>query len=200
MDLFGSEEKLVVLEEEGLVHYYPHFLVPKETLCSFQKLFQEIDWHQDVVVMYGKKITTQRKYAWHGDEAYNYRYSGQDRIAQPWTSGLLEIKTKVEELLKVRFNCCLLNYYASGEEGMSWHSDDEKMMRSGAPIASVSLGAARKFAFKNKNNPNLKKEIILDNGSLLVMLDETQNHYWHALTKSKKVKNPRINLTFRIFA
>jgi len=37
----------------------------------------------------------------------------------------------------------------------------------------------------------------LENGSLLVMKDETQDHWKHALPKSSKIMEPRINLTFR---
>lgn len=200
LNLFQDEvNPKVVLDQDGLVLYYPNFLDSNKSQFFFETFKSKIDWKQDVVTMFGKKITTQRRYAWYGDQAFNYRYSGQDRIALPWTEALFEIKEKTEKFLVSKFNCCLMNFYASGEEGMSWHSDDEKVMRAGAPIASISVGAARKFSFKHKENKELKKDVMLENGSLLAMLNETQAHYLHALPKTKRVQDPRINLTFRVF-
>jgi alkylated DNA repair dioxygenase AlkB len=40
-----------------------------------------------------------------------------------------------------KFNSCLLNLYHDGNEGMGWHSDDEKSIEDNSSIASVSFGA-----------------------------------------------------------
>jgi len=81
---------------------------------------------------------------------------------------------------------------------MGWHSDNEKEIKPNSSIASVSIGIERKFSFKNK----LSKETIavqLENGSLLEMKGTIQKNWLHALPKSKKITQPRINLTFRQF-
>ena len=39
--------------------------------------------------------------------------------------------------------------------------------------------------------------MLLESGSLLVMQGSTQTHWLHCIPKSKKIKTPRINLTFR---
>ena len=109
---------------------------------------------------------------------------------------MLELKQKVEKITGDKFNSCLLNLYHNGEEGMAWHSDDEKSLGENTTIASLSLGAERKFSFKHKESKKAVA-IILEQGSLLVMKDSTQTNWWHSLPKSKKVKKPRINLTFR---
>ncbi|WP_226883391.1 alpha-ketoglutarate-dependent dioxygenase AlkB [Neisseria yangbaofengii] len=49
------------------------------------------------------------------------------------------------------FNSCLLNLYSDGLEGMGWHSDGEKELGNESIIASLRLGAIRKFAFKHKH-------------------------------------------------
>ncbi|MFP3473048.1 alpha-ketoglutarate-dependent dioxygenase AlkB, partial [Micrococcus sp. SIMBA_144] len=76
------------------------------------------------------------------------------------------------------YNSCLLNLYHDGSEGMAWHSDAEKDLKKQGAIASLSLGAERKFAFKHKET-KIKKELILENGSLLVMKGSTQNYWLH---------------------
>ena len=113
-----------------------------------------------------------------------------------WTPELLELKAIVESICGRTFNSCLLNLYHTGEEGMAWHSDDEKTLEPDGAIASLSLGAERKFSFRHRKT----RETIslqLEPGSLLVMHGATQTHWMHALPKTKKVMVPRVNLTFR---
>jgi len=108
----------------------------------------------------------------------------------------MAIKDKVEKASSETYNSCLLNLYHNGEEGMGWHTDNEKELKKEGAIASVSFGAVRKFAFKHKKTQE-KVELTLDNGSLLVMKGTTQSHWLHRLPPSKKITTPRINLTFR---
>lgn len=192
------KETLYFKEAGGDVIYIPEFLDVQIAENYFQNLLQELHWQADTIKIFGKTITTARLYAWHGDEAFDYAYSGKSRIAAPWTPTLLEIKKLVEDKVGANFNSCLLNYYADGTQGMSWHSDDEKVMEANGIIASVSLGADRIFEFKHKTEA-IRQKVLLENGSLLLMQDETQKHYLHQLPKSKKVKEARINLTFRRF-
>ncbi|NGM90711.1 alpha-ketoglutarate-dependent dioxygenase AlkB, partial [Parapusillimonas sp. SGNA-6] len=83
-----------------------------------------------------------------------------------------------------------------GKEGMAWHSDGEKDLQPNGAIASLTLGAERKFSFKHKVRKE-KIDIVLENGSLLVMKGTTQTHWLHRLPPTSKVTTPRINLTFR---
>lgn len=64
-------------------------------------------------------------------------------------------------------------------------------------IASVSLGAARRFVMKHREDASKVLSLDLPHGSLLVMAGATQRHYRHALPRSARVDAPRINLTFR---
>jgi alkylated DNA repair dioxygenase AlkB len=88
--------------------------------------------------------------------------------------------------------------YHDGNEGMGWHSDDEKEIIPNSSIASISIGIERKFSFKNKSSKETVS-IQLENSSLLEMKGAIQKNWLHALPKSKKIKTPRINLTFRQF-
>lgn len=147
--------------------------------------------------MFGKEIITEREVAWYGDEPSAYTYSGTTRQALPWTHALLLLKKLVERTTNRTYNSCLLNYYPNGNQGMGWHSDDEPEMHHQSGIASVSLGAERKFVFKHKKQPQ-KVELMLASGSLLLMEGATQTHWLHSLPKSRKIASPRINLTFRL--
>ena len=126
-----------------------------------------------------------------------YTYAGVKKSGLMWTAGLREMKQKVEAITGAKYNACLLNLYHEGEEGMGWHKDNEAEIVQGSSIASLSFGAARKFAFKHAKT-NERLDIELANGSLLDMKGEVQQHWYHALPKTKKVKNRRINLTFRL--
>ncbi len=198
MNLFEFDQELNLLPQDGVVNYFGTVMKKNDADIFFHQLLNNIAWKHDEVKIYGKYIVTARKAAWYGDKPFRYTYSRTTKQAKPWTKELLAIKTLVEEKSQTRFNSCLLNLYHNGTEGMSWHSDDEKWLGKNCTIASLSLGAMRKFNFKHKRL-DLKASIELESGSLLLMKGETQHHWLHSLPKTAKVKAPRINLTFRYF-
>ena len=116
----------------------------------------------------------------------------------PWIPAILEIKDKIELLAGVTFNGVLLNLYRDGRDSMEWHSDDEKELGKGSVIASVSLGATRRFVFRRRDNNTIKQELNLAHGDLLIMRGETQQYWQHQVPKTAKKVGPRINLTFRL--
>ena len=162
----------------------------------FNTLLNTIDWQPEVIVMFGKEITTKRKVAFYGDEAIEYTYSQKTKKSLLWNGALLEIKKQVEQITETSYNACLLNLYHDGNEGMGWHSDDENAIAQNSSIASMSFGAERKFSFKHKSTKETVS-VILENGSLLEMKGIIQKHWLHQLPKTNKVNSPRINLTFR---
>ena len=185
-----------VLLKDGTVNYYPNVLTHDDASHYLDLLLQKIVWDNDEVIIFGKHIVTKRKVAWYGDSNYLYTYSNTTKQALPWTKELLELKQIVEKLTESKFNSCLLNLYHSGNEGMGWHSDDEESIQPNSTIASLSLGAERKFSFKHKQTKQTISS-VLEHGSLLIMKDATQAYWLHSLPKSKTISGPRINLTFR---
>jgi alkylated DNA repair dioxygenase AlkB len=198
MDLFSSDidETMNYLPQDGTVHYYGKLLTRQQADHYLEKLLTTITWKNDEAVIFGRHIITKRKVAWYGNENYSYAYSNITRHALKWTKELLELKKLVEEKTGEVFNSCLLNLYHTGEEGMAWHSDDEKTLGKNSTIASFSFGAERKFSFKHRQSKEVVS-MILEHGSLLVMKDATQTHWLHCLPKSKRITTPRVNLTFR---
>jgi alkylated DNA repair dioxygenase AlkB len=185
-----------LLPFDGIVNYHGIVFSQAASADFIKHLSTDIHWEHDEVMMFGKKIITKRKVAWYGDEPFDYTYSHVKKTALYWNEALKRIKDKVEEVSGESYNSCLLNLYHNGEEGMGWHTDNEKELKKEGAIASVSFGALRKFAFKHKESQE-KVELLLDSGSLLVMKGTTQSHWLHRLPPSKKITQPRINLTFR---
>lgn len=196
MDLFNQDIVQNILPFDGEAIYHGLILDRKQCDFYYQNLFEEIPWENDQAIVFGKHYVTKRKVAWFGDKEYDYKYSGVTKQAHIWTSELLALKKIVEEISETTYNSCLLNLYHTGEEGMAWHSDGEKTLLDNGTIASLTLGAARKFSFKHKETKQ-RIDILLEKGSLLLMKGTTQKNWLHRLPPTKKVHSPRINLTFR---
>ena len=182
-----------LVNDLGIVIDYPSPL--------FYNLVTELPWQEDIVTLFGKTHVTTRQIVWMGDSDIDYQYSGHTRQTIPWKDTVFHVKHHIEQKLldlgiDANFNSCLLNYYPSGEDGMGYHADDEKELGEQSIIASLSLGATRKFVFKHKKTQD-KVELYLESGQLIVMHGETQNFWKHSITKTKKVTTGRISLTFR---
>ena len=198
MDLFSTELNVNqnLLPYGGTVNYYGKLFSGQEADHYFEVLMNTIEWKNDEAFIMGKHIITKRKVAWYGNEAYSYTYSNRSKLALPWTPELLELKTMAEQQTGHNYNSCLLNLYHNGDEGMAYHSDDEKALAKDSAIASLSFGAERRFLFKHKQSKETVT-LFLEHGSLLVMKDETQTNWLHRLPPTKKITRPRVNLTFR---
>ncbi len=195
MNLFENHN-LNLLPYDGEVNYYPNVFTQTEIENYFNKLLTTMQWQNDEVIIFGKHIITQRKVAWYAANCISYTYSNTTKLALPFTKELTNLKLIAEKFAKTTFNACLLNLYHNGNEGMGWHSDNEKTILPNSTIASFSFGAERKFAFKHKLSKQ-NVNIVLQTGSLLLMSGSTQSHWLHSLPKTKKVNSIRINLTFR---
>ena len=198
MELFENlnNPNFNLLPQDGTVNYYGKIFNQDQISFFYERLLESISWKNDEAIIFGNKIITKRKVAWYGEENFSYTYSKTTKQALPWTKELLELKEIIEEKTGEEFNSCLLNLYHNGSEGMAYHSDAEKDLKKNGAIASVSFGAQRKFSFKHKVTKE-RVDLILENGSLLVMKDQTQNFWLHRLPPTTKVLTPRINLTFR---
>ncbi|MFN5184130.1 MAG: alpha-ketoglutarate-dependent dioxygenase AlkB family protein [Bacteroidota bacterium] len=185
-----------LLPKDGVVYYYSSFLKENTSEEYFNSFLKKIDWKKDELIIFGKKIITKRMVAWYGDYPFHYSYSHTIKEALPWTTDLKNLKNIIEKETGESFNSCLLNLYHNGSEGMGWHSDNETELKKMGTIASISLGADRKFRFMHKHTKE-KIEVELGHGSLLLMSGKTQEFWLHQLPVSKRITESRINLTFR---
>lgn len=185
-----------ILPMDGSALYYGPVMEKAAADRFFHDFLTKIPWQSDTAIIFGKKIQTKRAVAWFGDHPFHYTYSKVTKYALPWTRELLQIKRLIEEKSGERYNSCLMNLYHDGSESMAWHSDGEKDLKRHGAIASVSLGAERKFAFKHKTTGKIIP-IVLPHGSLLVMKGSCQQHWLHRLPPTTKPFKERVNLTFR---
>ena len=180
-----------------ILEYSPGFFNEQESDEYLDVLTATIQWKQETLTIFGKPVLTPRLTAWYGVEGIGYKYSGKQFYALPWTKELLKIKEKIEMVAKVKFNSVLLNFYRDGNDSMGWHSDNEPELGLNPVIASVNFGQERRFDLRNKADLRKKHQIILGNGSLLIMKGDIQHHWQHQIAKSKQPMKSRINLTFR---
>jgi len=182
---------------DGEARLWPAAFGPEEASRLFDALRTGIRWRQEEIVIFGQRRLVPRLVSWHGDPGASYRYSGTDHHPEPWTPDLEHIRAGVSGLSGAEFNAVLLNLYRDGRDGMGWHADDEPELGRDPVIASVSLGAPRRFCLRHRRRKDLKLDLELPHGSLLVMAGPMQHHWVHALPKTRRPVGERINLTFR---
>lgn len=202
-DLFtGAISAEALLEhqiiQDGELFVARRFILPDKANEYFQRLLNNIQWKQEEIVVFGKKHLEPRLSAWYANQGTHYAYS--NKILQPkdWSTELKVLKSQIEETLPGKsFNSVLLNLYRDGNDKMGWHSDNEKELGPDPCIASLSFGATRYFDLKHKQDKTKRFRFELSSGMLLVMSGSLQEYWLHQVPQQKKVKEPRINLTFR---
>ncbi|WP_432470645.1 alpha-ketoglutarate-dependent dioxygenase AlkB family protein [Amphritea sp. HPY] len=184
---------------DGELILIPDFLPEQESDSLYQQLQQEIHWRQDDIFLFGRQVKIPRMQAFQGEPGIQYRYSGLSMKTEPWHPRVLAIKQRLENLSGSHFNSVLLNYYRNGRDSMGWHSDDEPELGSNPVIASLSLGDTRRFLLRHRYDKSIpQQELLLNNGSVLIMAGKLQHNWQHSVPKTAKAMQGRINLTFRL--
>ncbi len=201
MDLFSASNlphtiPLPVDDGEALV--VEDFLNPSEATLLFQHLKKSVSWQQATIRIYGKEHVIPREIAWYGDVDRPYIDTGKLTRMSPWTLELTDLKNRIIKMFPdMWFNSVLLNHYRNGNDKVSWHSDDDMAFGRNPAIASLSLGATRRFDFRKKSDKSRVIHINLTSGSLLIMRGAIQHNWEHQVPPQKQTRGERINLTFR---
>lgn len=197
--LFDNTQEFIQLDmPDAEVIYYPAFFNKQRSEELYISLLENIVWKQDHITVFGKTHPQPRLTALYANNSKSYTYSNITMQPNPFTKELLSIKEQIEPVCDAKFTSCLLNLYRDGQDSNGWHADNEKELGRLPIIASVSFGENRWFHFKHKTNKDLKKKILLQDGSLLIMKGKTQDCWLHQIPKTKRKIKPRINITFRI--
>jgi alkylated DNA repair dioxygenase AlkB len=198
-DLFPTDESLEhILMKDAEVYYLPHLPLSQAPDIMLRRLIDEVVWRAESIVVWGRTYPQPRLIAWYGDAGKNYTYSGIQLTPLPWTQALLDIKSRVEAVVRTDFNSVLVNYYRDHRDSMGMHSDDEPELGKRPILASLSLGEERTFILKHKRDKALKPvRLKLASGSLLLMKGDTQRYWKHGIDKENRPCGPRVNLTFR---
>lgn len=172
--------------------------LPDDAASALQSaLLAGVPWETHRIRLFGREVASPRLSCWIGDPGASYRYSGTLFQPRPWPAALLPIRERLAHELGVDFNSVLANLYRDGRDAMGWHGDDERELGRRPVIASLSLGARRRFVFRRRDEPSARQVLELPHGSLLVMAGDTQRLYRHALPRTARPVAARINLTFR---
>lgn len=175
----------------------PHWLPTDEADTLFAALQTGVPWDAHRLRLFGREVASPRLSCWIGDPDAVYTYSGSTFAPHAWPVALRPVRAKLADALGTEFNSVLANLYRDGRDAMGWHSDDEPELGRAPVIASLSLGATRRFVLKSRTASGDRLALDLPHGSLLVMRGDTQRRYRHALPRTAKPVAPRINLTFR---
>ena len=185
-----------LLASDGSAVLVPDFFSSSEADHHFKDLLAKTPWEEHSLSMFGKQVLEPRLSAWHAEPELPYTYSGQPRTPHPWNNTLTVVRRACETHVGHSFNGALVNLYRSGADAMGWHSDDEPINGINPVIASVSLGAERRFDFRHKRTREVVSA-VLPHGSLLVMSGSCQTDWHHRIAKTTRKIEPRINITFR---
>jgi alkylated DNA repair dioxygenase AlkB len=179
------------LSAHSFFDYVPDWLEPGQLM---QELVSQLAWEQREIVLFGRRIPQPRLIAWAGE--LPYRYSGQTLEPRAFGSALTFLRERVERFTGQQFNHALVNRYRDGNDSMGFHADAEPELGENPIVASVSLGATRRFVIEKKKD---RKRFTLDleHGSLLIMGGRCQHEFRHAVPKTRSPVGERINVTWR---
>ena len=192
--LFSDRQELLPFDGSALL--VPQFLAPEQTGSLFDQIMNETPWENPEMVMFGKKYPQAGFSTWFTNTGVSYAYSGITRNPHLMTPTLEQVLELCVQASGSSFNSVLVNLYRDGNDSVSWHSDNEEINGSEPVIASVSLGATRRFDLRHKESGETVR-VDLEDGSLLVMSGLSQHCWVHQIAKTKTKVGPRINLTFR---
>lgn len=192
--MFSDQQEMLPFDGSALL--FPKFLETTQTSQIFQQIMDETPWEMPEMVMFGKKYPQAGLSTWFTNTGVNYVYSGITRTPYVMTPLLNDIMNACALRSGAQYNSVLVNLYRDGSDSVSWHSDNEAVNGSEPTIASVSLGATRRFDLRHKESGETVR-VDLEDGSLLVMSGLSQHCWVHQIAKTKTKVGPRINLTFR---
>lgn len=200
LDLTDSPDTLTQIDlPGGGLRYAASFYPQAQADHLFNTLRKTLHWQQDVLTMAGRQIPVPRLQAWYGVKDADYGYSGIALSPHPWDPVLADIREHIQSATGQVFNSVLANLYRDGRDSVDWHADNETALGNAPVIASLSLGAQRRFQLRpRKGHPGQLTRIELTHGSLLLMEAGTQAHWQHRVPKEPGVQASRINLTFRL--
>tara|TARA_B110000261_G_C12965265_1_gene310281 strand:+ start:185 stop:793 length:609 start_codon:yes stop_codon:yes gene_type:complete len=193
----NNENKGYLDSNKSAITFISNFLDKETTEKLFNNLTKTTPWEQGVYKMFGRDVKTPRLLWAMRDDNFDIEKSYDITGSSIWNNDIKKIKTNVENIIKKNIKYAQINYYRDGNDYIGWHTDSEVMK--GDLIASISIGATRKFQFQSIDNKESKYEIELTNGSLIIFDEDAAKTNWkHRIPKQPKIQEGRINITFRL--
>jgi len=180
---FDNAPVTLVDDPSGTIVYHPGAVDPAQADAWFGRLLAIVPWQAERRWMYERQVDVPRLTA---------HYALADAPAP-----IGEAAAIAARLAHAAFNAAGLNRYRDGRDSVAPHNDKLHRLIVGAPIALLSLGAARRMAIRAKAKPRRTLQIDLEPGSVLVMSYPTQQQYDHGIAKTRAAVGERISIAFR---
>jgi alkylated DNA repair dioxygenase AlkB len=152
--------------------------------------------HPEITV-YGKTVHQRRSIGFFSDTSIGYYYSGKLCKSQKLTESLTNLIEHTNNIFKSNFNGILVNYYETGEEYISAHTDDENGLDRSIGVVALSYGQPRTFRIRDKKTKKIIIDIPTKSYHYISMEGDFQKEFTHEIPIQKKIKNPRYSFTFR---
>ena len=194
-----EETKSTYKQGGAEIELYKEYYTDDEAKKIFEEL-SKLPYDDSYIKLFGK-TRMPRQMLWFSDNLdWTYVFSSSHiggLKANEFTDLLNEIREKVQATTGKTFNSLLINYYKDGNDGVSWHNDNDPWLGKNFIVPSLSFGAERVFKLRENKKGAKSKNFNLTNGSMILMKGTTQESHVHSIPKTKKTIGPRINLTFR---
>lgn len=131
----------------------------------------------------------------YGTAEYGRSYAANTNIPK----ALRDVWAHLELGYGVKYEACFLNKYEHAREHLGWHADNSDSIDDGRPIAVISFGAERELWFRENGKGGIEniEKLLLETGSLCLMLPGMQDTHQHRIPKADREVGTRISLTFR---
>lgn len=181
---FAGLERLQ-LDESSWIDYCPSWLAGADGL--FAELLGAADWGQRQVRMYDRLVLEPRLTA---------RFC-TDVDDESTPGALVEITQKLSRRYDVRLDRVWVNLYRDGADSVAWHGDRNAKVHRNPLVATVSLGARRRFQLRPKGTTKVAHTLYPGHGDLVVMGGACQHDWEHTVPKVAKAPGARMSVTIR---
>ena len=174
----------IALDQRSWVDHAPGWLAGSDEL--FAELVETGRFSQRTVRMYDRTVLEPRLTAGWSTEV--------DSSDVP--AALREVAGALSRRYDVAFDRIWVNLYRDGRDSVAWHGDRNRHTHTDPLVATVSLGARRRFLLRPVGGrPRL--ELRPGHGDLVVMGGACQHEWEHTVPKQSGAVGPRMSITLR---
>jgi alkylated DNA repair dioxygenase AlkB len=185
LDVSYTGVRRIVLDDRSWVDYCPNWLAGSDEV--FELLAGEARWQQRTVHMYDRVLPEPRLTAgWDADPT--------ESDAPPILSDMAAALT---ERYAVGFDRIWVNLYRGGADSVAWHGDRNRLVMTRPMVATVSLGARRRFLLRPRGTSRAVHRLEPGHGDLVVMGGDCQAEWEHTVPKTAKRVGARMSVTIR---
>jgi alkylated DNA repair dioxygenase AlkB len=182
-DLSYPGMRRLQLDERSWVDYCPGWLAGSDSLLA--DLAATARWQQRTVTMWKRELL-------------------EPRLTAGWSADALDAPPLLRRLCSalsaryaIGFDSVWVNLYRDGRDSVAWHGDRHRHTMTRPMVATVSLGARRKFQLRRRGTSVIVHTLTPGAGDLLVMGGECQNEWEHCVPKTARQVGARMSVTIR---